>query len=227
MTIVLVLVAIMIKRSSLPEIETEKEDISATFTVQKTSIVQFPHLLLGVLCLFLYVGVEVMAGDAIGTYGKELGMPLDETKYFTTFTLLSMLAGYVIGIFAIPKYISQQKALAFSAVLGILFCIAVFVSNGYVAISFIALLGLANALMWPAIFPLAIAGLGKFTKTGTALLIMGIAGGAIIPLLYTTLKDKGIFSNHVSFLICMLPPYLYILYYAVKGFKAGKTTAIA
>ena len=227
MTIVLVLVAIMIKRSSLPEIETEKEDISATFTVQKTSIVQFPHLLLGVLCLFLYVGVEVMAGDAIGTYGKELGMPLDETKYFTTFTLLSMLAGYVIGIFTIPKYISQQKALAFSAVLGILFCIAVFVSNGYVAISFIALLGLANALMWPAIFPLAIAGLGKFTKTGTALLIMGIAGGAIIPLLYTTLKDKGIFSNHVSFLICMLPPYLYILYYAVKGFKAGKTTAIA
>ena len=227
MTIVLVLVAIMIKRSSLPEIETEKEDISATFTVQKTSIVQFPHLLLGVLCLFLYVGVEVMAGDAIGTYGKELGMPLDETKYFTTFTLLSMLAGYVIGIFTIPKYFSQQKALAFSAVLGILFCIAVFVSNGYVAISFIALLGLANALMWPAIFPLAIAGLGKFTKTGTALLIMGIAGGAIIPLLYTTLKDKGIFSNHVSFLICMLPPYLYILYYAVKGFKAGKTTAIA
>ena len=225
MTIVLVLVAIMIKRSSLPEIETEKEDPTVTVTVKKTSILQFPHLLLGVLCLFLYVGVEVMAGDAIGTYGKELGMPLDETKYFTTFTLLSMLVGYVIGIFAIPKYITQQKALAFSAVLGIIFCIAVFISKGYVAISFIALLGLANALMWPAIFPLAIAGLGKFTKTGTALLIMGIAGGALLPLLYTTLKDKGIFSNHVSFLLCMLPPYLYILYYAVKGFRAGKTIA--
>ncbi len=225
MTIVLVLIAIMIKRSSLPEIETEKEDPTVTGTVKKTSILQFPHLLLGVLCLFLYVGVEVMAGDAIGTYGKELGMPLDETKYFTTFTLLSMLAGYIIGIFAIPKYISQQKALAISALLGILFSIAVFVSNGYWAISFIALLGLANALMWPAIFPLAIAGLGKFTKTGTALLIMGIAGGALLPLLYTTLKDKGIFSNHLSFLICLLPPYLYILYYSVKGFKAGKTIA--
>lgn len=224
-TIVLVLVAIMIKRSSLPEIETEKVDSIVTGTVKKTSILQFPHLLLGVLCLFLYVGVEVMAGDAIGTYGKELGMPLDETKYFTTFTLLSMLAGYIIGIFAIPKYISQQNALAISALLGILFSIAVFVSNGYWAISFIALLGLANALMWPAIFPLAIAGLGKFTKTGTALLIMGIAGGALLPLLYTTLKDKGIFSNHLSFLICIMPPYLYILYYSVKGFKAGKTIA--
>lgn len=222
MAIILFLLSIMIKRSSLPEIENAKDDIASIDAAKKTSILQFPHLLLGVLCLFLYVGVEVMAGDAIGTYGKELGMPLDETKYFTTFTLLSMLAGYIIGIFAIPKYISQQKALAFSAVLGILLSVAVFVSTGYWAISFIALLGLANALMWPAIFPLAIAGLGKFTKTGTALLIMGIAGGALLPLLYTTLKDKSIFSNHLSFLICILPPYLYILYYAVKGFRAGK-----
>lgn len=164
-----------------------------------------------------------MAGDAIGTYGKELGMPLDETKYFTTFTLLSMLAGYVIGIFTIPKYLSQQKVLAISAMLGIIFSIAVFATKGYVAITFIALLGLANALMWPAIFPLAIDGLGKFTKIGAALLIMGIAGGALLPLLYTTLKDKGIVSNQVSFLLCMLPSYLYILYYAVKGFTAGKT----
>lgn len=149
-------------------------------------------------------------------------MPLDETKYFTTFTLFSMLAGYVVGIFTIPKYITQQKALAFSAILGIIFSILVFVSSGYAAIFFIALLGLANALMWPAIFPLAIDGLGKFTKTGAALLIMGIAGGALLPLLYTTLKDKGIASNAVSFLICMLPSYLYILFYAIKGYAAGK-----
>ncbi len=98
----------------------------------------------------------------------------------------------------------------------------VFITKGYVAITFIALLGLANALMWPAIFPLAISGLGKFTKTGSALLIMGIAGGALLPLLYTTLKDKGHASNQLSFLICMLPCYLYILYYSIKGYKAGK-----
>jgi glucose/galactose transporter len=222
MAVLLVLLAIMIKRSSLPEIETEKED-AAIAAVEKTTVFQFPHLLLGVVCIFLYVGVEVMAGDAIGTYGKELGMPLDETKYFTTFTLFSMLAGYVIGIFTIPKYISQQKALAISAVLGIIFSIAVFATKGYVAITFIALLGLANALMWPAIFPLAIDGLGRFTKIGAAFLIMGIAGGALLPLLYTTLKDKGIVSNQVSFLLCILPAYLYILYYAIKGFTAGKT----
>jgi fucose permease len=165
------------------------------------------------------VGVEVMAGDAIGVYGRELGMPLDQTKYFTSFTLFAMLVGYVIGIFTIPKYITQQKALSISAMLGAVLSVCIYLTDGYTAISFIALLGLANALMWPAIFPLAISGLGKFTKIGSALLIMGIAGGAIIPLIYTTLKDKDFTSNHTAFLICMLPAYLFILYYAIKGYK--------
>lgn len=224
MAVLLVLLAAMIRKSSLPEIEASEEEAATQSPgAEKTSVLQFPHLLLGVLCLFLYVGVEVMAGDAIGSYGRELGMPLDETKYFTTFTLLSMLAGYVIGIFTIPKYISQQNALAVSAILGVVFSVAVFLTTGYTAITFIALLGLANALMWPAIFPLAISGLGRFTKMGAALLIMGIAGGALLPLLYTTLKDKGIASNQSAFLICMLPSYLYILFYAVRGYAAGKT----
>lgn len=223
-TVILVIMAVMIKRSSLPEIVSDEKDADSTKAVlQKESIMQYPHLLLGVLCLFLYVGVEVMAGDAIGTYGKHMGMPLDQTKYFTAFTLFAMLAGYVIGIFTIPKFVSQQKALAISAILGILFTIGVFVSSRYTSITFIALLGLANALMWPAIFPLAIDGLGKFTKIGSALLIMGIAGGAIIPLVYTSLRDHAGLSNSLSFLTCMLPAYFYIFYYAVKGFRVCKS----
>jgi fucose permease len=153
--IVLVLLAGMIRLSSLPEIDVDREE-KGEGAVEKSSVFQFPHLMLGVLCLFLYVGVEVMAGDAIGIYGRELGIPLDETKYFTAFTLGAMLAGYVIGIFTIPRYVSQQRALAISAVLGVVFSLAVFLTQGYTAITFIALLGLANALMWPAIFPLAI-----------------------------------------------------------------------
>jgi glucose/galactose transporter len=222
MTVVLVLLAFMIKKSTLPEIDTDQEDATDTSIKEKHSVLAFPHLLLGVLCLFLYVGAEVMAGDAIGAYGREMGMPLDETKYFTTFTLFSMLLGYIIGIFTIPKYLTQQKALAISAVSGIIFSLLAFATTGYIAISFIALLGLSNALMWPAIFPLAISGLGRFTKTGSALLITGIAGGALIPLLYTTLKDKEILSNSMSFMVCMVPAYMYILYYAIKGHKAGK-----
>ena len=224
-TICLIAVAIMIKKSSLPEIRSEETGtITDLPSLQKTSVIQFPHLMLGVLCIFLYVGAEVMAGDAIGTYGKHMGMPLDQTKYFTAFTLFAMLTGYIIGIFTIPKIISQQKALAVSAVLGILLSVSVFVSDGYTAITFIALLGLANALMWPAIFPLAIDGLGKFTKTGAALLIMGIAGGAVVPLLYTGLRDDAHLSNSLSFLICMLPAYVYILYYALKGYRVGKSS---
>lgn len=222
LAVVLAILAFALFKSPLPEPHIEEETVSATPSAadNKTSIWQFPYLLLGALCIFVYVGVEVMAGDAIGIYGKSMGMPLDETKNFTSFTLAAMLVGYVIGIFTIPKIISQQTALRVSAILGIIFSVGVFVTSGYVAITFIALLGLANSLMWPAIWPLAIDKLGKFTKIGSALLVMGIAGGAIVPLLYGALKDA--IPNHVAFFVCMIPCYLYILYYALKGHKIGK-----
>jgi len=226
LAIVLTVLAFLLMKSPLPEIDVDKEDEQpATVSANnKTSILQFPYLLLGVLCIFLYVGVEVMAGDAIGIYGKAMGMPLDETKNFTMFTLAAMLVGYVVGVFTIPKIISQQTALKLSAILGILFSIGVYVTDGYVAITFIALLGLANALMWPAIWPLAIEGLGKFTKTGSALLVMGIAGGAVVPPIYAILKEENGLNmpNHLAFFVCMLPCYLYILYYAMKGYKVGR-----
>ncbi len=221
-TIVLILLSIMISKSSLPPIEDQEDVSGATPVPAQKSIWEYPHLLLGVLCIFLYVGVEVMAGDAIGIYGKELGLPLDQTKYFTSFTLFAMLTGYLIGIFTIPKYLSQQRALAASAILGGIFAIGIFLTDGYVAITFIALLGLSNALMWPSIFPLAITGLGKFTKIASGLLVMGIAGGAVLPLLYTSLKDNHILSNQASFFVCVFPCYLYIFYYAIKGHKVRK-----
>ncbi len=220
--VLLLALAFIIQKSTLPEIEAEEDEASLSASKTKTSAFQFPHLLLGVLCLFLYVGVEVMAGDAIGIYGRTIGITLDKTRYFTTFTLIAMLFGYVAGIFTIPKIISQQTGLKISAILGIIFSVCVYVTDGYTAITFIALLGLANALMWPAIFPLAIAGLGRFTKIGSALLIMGIAGGALIPLLYASLKEKPAIGNSFAFLICMLPCYIYILYYSITGYKAGK-----
>lgn len=224
LTAILVTFAVLIRLSPLPEIDTDKEDDKDVLSQHsaRTSVFQFPHLLLGVLCIFVYVGVEVMAGDAIGTYGKSQGLPLDITKNFTFFTLLAMLVGYITGIFTIPKIISQQTGLKISAILGILFSIGAFLTTGYIAIGFIAALGLANALMWPAIFPLAISGLGKFTKTGSGLLVMGIVGGGVFTLIYSSLKDKVHLPNNLSFFVCVLPCYLYILYYSVSGYKAGK-----
>lgn len=223
--LVLAAMAWTIRRSSLPEIEMDKEDdTTAQFTSGRTSVFQFPHLVLGAICLFLYVGAEVMAGDAIGMYGQAMGISLDTTKYFTTFTMAAMLVGYVTGIFTIPKYLSQQNGLKISAISGIVFTACALLTSGYVSISFVALLGLANALMWPAIWPLAIDGLGRFTKSGSGLLIMGIAGGAVIPPLYGSLKDHPAIGNSLAFFICMLPCYLFILYYSIFGHKVGKKT---
>lgn len=221
MATVLVLLSIMIRFSSLPEIDTDEDhvDESGNKVAARSSVFQYRNLTLGVICIFLYVGVEVMAGDVIGTYGKSLGMSLDQTKIFTSYTLVSMVIGYIIGIIAIPRYIKQETALMISALVGITFTIAAFLTTGFISIAFIALLGLANSLMWPAIFPMAIKGLGKFTKIGSALLVMGIAGGAILPQIYAQLETS--MSPQSAFLWSMLPCYLYILYYAIAGHRVN------
>ena len=175
---------------------------------------------LGALCIFVYVGVEVMAGDAIGTYGAGFGLPLDQTKFFTSFTLGAMLLGYLAGLVLIPRVVSQERWLAVSAVLGVAFTVGAFATQGIVSVAFVAALGFANAMMWPAIFPLAIQGLGRFTEQGSALLIMGISGGAIIPQLFVHLKESLDFQ--LVFLLLMVPCYLYILYFAVRGHRAGR-----
>ncbi|WP_142601562.1 sugar MFS transporter [Solitalea koreensis] len=226
---VLIVLAVILRYLHLPEIEAAEDDSVAT-EKEKTSIFQYPHLWLGVICLFVYVGVEVMAGDVIGTYGKMLGFSLDDTKHFTSYTLISMVVGYVVGIVCIPKYMKQETALIISSIIGVIFTVGAYFTTGSTSVTFIALLGLANSLMWPAIFPMAINKLGKYTKIGSALLIMGIAGGAILPQIYAGMFDtKSMFSFlysssinfQLAFIICMLPCYAYILYYAIAGHKVG------
>jgi glucose/galactose transporter len=215
--VVLVILAVLIYFSTLPEINTEKEDkTTALANTGKTSVFQFPHLLLGVLTLFLYVGAEVLAGDTIISYGSSQHILLSTAKFFATCTMASMIVGYVLGIILMPKYITQQKALVVSAVLGFIFSVMALTLHGYASVFCIALLGLANSLMWPALWPLALNGLGKFTKKGSSLLIMGIAGGAVIPLIYGRLVD--VYSAQMAYAI-LLPIYLFILYYATLGHK--------
>ncbi|MEO6521545.1 MAG: sugar MFS transporter [Mucilaginibacter sp.] len=215
--IVLVILGILIWFSSLPEIDTEHEDEElAIANSTKTSVFQFPHLLLGVLAMFLYVGVEVMAGDTIISYGASQGIALTTAKFFSTITLCCMIVGYVAGIICIPKYITQDSALKFSALAGVLFALGAIFTHGYTSVLFIALMGLANSLMWPALWPLALAGLGRFTKIGSSLLIMGIAGGAVLPLIYGALADA---VNAQQAYWIMVPAYLFIWYYSVKGHK--------
>ena len=222
MAAVLALLGVLVRFSPLPEIEEENESVVAKDSLNlNTNVFQFPHLVLGVIALFLYVGVEVLAGDTIGSYGQSQGIPLSESKNFTAFTLSAMVIGYIIGIFSIPKFISQSKALAYSAIVGVVFSVIAINTQGYVSVLFIALLGLANALVWPAIWPLAISGLGRFTKTGSALLIMAIAGGALLPLLYGKLADIENIGHQSAYWI-LVPCYLFILFYSLKGYKYSK-----
>lgn len=216
MGIALLVLALLVKFSPLPEIEKQEEVDNEQESAGKTSVFQFPNLVLGVAALFLYVGAEVIAGDTIAVYGQSQGINLQEAKVFGSYTLSAMVLGYILGILFIPKYISQSKALAVSAITGVAFTIAAVFTSGFTSVLFIALLGLANALMWPAIWPLAIDGLGRFTKTGSALLIMAIAGGAILPLVWGKLSEiPGVGQQQAYWL--MVPCYLFILWYSVKA----------
>jgi len=217
---VLVLLAALIYFSSLPEIDTDHEDEAvAAANTNKSSVFHFPHLLLGALAMFFYVGVEVIAGDTIISYGTAQGIPLVTAKFFASCTLFAMILGYVIGIITIPRYLSQKKALQLSAVAGILFALGALFTNGITSVFFIFLLGLANSLIFPAIWPLAIEGLGRFTKLGSSLLIMAIAGGAVLPPLYGLLADHS--SPQQAYWL-VIPCYLFLLFYGVAGHKVRR-----
>jgi len=235
MSIVLFILGILIRKAPLPHVEAAPIEGTNASEKTKNSIFQFPHLWLGVLALFVYVGVEVVAGDTIIAYGISLEIPVEQAKFFTLFTLMAMVATYALGVFLIPKYISQAFALKASAILGIALSFCIIFTSGYTSVLFVAALGIANALVWPAIWPLALTGLGKFTKTASALLIMAISGGAIIPPLYGALVDHKKESLIVSGLNeatamaeaasfgywILLPCYLIIFYYAFWGHKVG------
>lgn len=218
--VVLLLLALWVYKSGLPEVDTDEEDETiASSNVGKNSIFDFPHVILGVVTLFLYVGVEVLAGDSIISYGSSQGIPLTIAKYFATGTMISMVVGYIIGIITIPKYIKQENALRLCAISGIIFTLLAIFTSGYVSLAFIALLGLSNSLMWPAIWPLALAGVGRFTKAASSLLVMGIAGGAVIPLVYGAIADA--WNPQQAYWIAV-PCYAFILFYATKGHNIGR-----
>jgi len=229
-TLVLVLLSIWVFYSPLPEIHADvtaeandgggvyRDDATGDVPA-KTGILQFPHLLFGVVTLFLYVGVEVIAGDSILNYGIAQGLPFATARLLPSATQLCMLAGYLLGILFIPRMISQAVALKICASLGLLFAFGALSTHGLISVVFIALLGLANSLVWPSIWPLAIEGLGGFTPAGSALLIMAIGGGALLPLAYGWLA--GHFSPQQAYWL-VVPCYCCIGWYAAYGHKTRR-----
>lgn len=227
MGIVLCVLALALHFSGLPELASEHHE--SEDAVNKGSIFAYPHLILGAISLFFYVGAEVIAGDTIGLYGSKLGV--SNATSLTSLTMMGMVIGYLLGLLLIPRFISQQKALASSAVVGLILTTLILFAepdstalsglwfwSGYKALpdvlTYVALLGLANAMVWPAIWPLALAELGKMTARGSAVLIMGISGGAILPLVYGVISEHN--GNQLGYAL-LLPCYLFILFYALSG----------
>ena len=235
--------AIFVRFTNLPEIEQVSGE-SENETKEKKSVFDFPQLTFGVIALFFYVGVEVVAGDTIIRYGDSLGIPMASAKYFTSLMLMFMVVGYFIGVAFIPKYLSQRAALVGCSVTGMIFgLLAIFTPSNLqfsltfidfttfaqiellipYTVLFIALLGFANSLVWPAIWPLALDGVGKFTKTASALLIMAIAGGATIPLAYGYLAQ--VFNTQSAYWI-VIPCYLIILAFALYNYRTKEKSVI-
>jgi len=227
--IVLFGLGLMVRYSPLPEINTEHESPElATANMGKTNIFQFPHLILGAVGIFLHVGTQVIAIDTIIGYANSMDVPLMQAKSFPSYTLFATICGYIIGIALIPKYLSQVNALRICTLLGLLFTLLIIYTKGQVnflgyqadiSIWFVVLLGLANSLVWAGIWPLALDGLGKFTKLGASVMIMGLCGNAILPLFYGHFADT--IDVRQAYWV-LFPCYLYLVYYALYGHKVRK-----
>ncbi len=223
---VLVVLGFLVRFSPLPEIDTEHESEELAVTnMDKKNILAFPHLILGAIGIFLHVGTQVIAIDTIIGYANSMQIPLMEAKTFPAYTLAATICGYIFGIMAIPKWVSQVNALRFCTFLGTALTLLIVFTKGEVyflghttdiSIWFVVLLGLANSLVWAGIWPLALDALGKFTKVGASVMIMGLCGNAILPLIYGYLADH--FSVRNAYWV-LLPCYLYLVFYAVYGHR--------
>lgn len=216
----------MVRYSPLPEINTEQESTEvANANLSKKNIFQFPHLILGAVAIFLHVGTQVIAIDTIIGYANSMHINLLEAKVFPSYTLAATICGYVLGIISIPRLISQVNALRLCTMMGTAFTLLIIFANGDVtlfghrtdiSIWFVVLLGFANSLVWAGIWPLALDGLGRFTKLGASVMIMGLCGNAILPLFYGHFAD--VYNVRSAYWV-LFPCYMYLLFYAFYGHK--------
>lgn len=226
--VVLTGLGLFVRYSPLPEINTDADDKTFDSGTVKKNIFQFPYLILGAFAIFLHVGTQVIAIDTIISYAGSFNISLLEAKTFPSYTLAATICGYLIGIAIIPKIVSQLTVLRICVMLGLFFSLLIIYTSGTVellghnadiSIWFLVLLGLANSMVWAGIWPLALDGLGRFTKLGASVMIMGLCGNALLPLIYGHFAD--LYSLRSGYWV-LIPCYLYLIFYSFRGYKVKR-----
>jgi len=230
---IIALFALLMSFISLPEITAEGEseiaedtnDEAVLAVNRKTSVWQIPHLILGTIALFIYVGVETLPMASVIDFAKTIGM--DNPEQYSAFGPLGMITGYIVSIFVL-QWIPQNKAMILFLLIALASSILLVSTPAKIAIYFLSGLGFAHSIMWGSIWAITINKLGKFTKSGASMLVVAIVGGAILPLVFGLILDAiipagqtataGDFQRAYGLFI---PCYLFILYYAVAGHKVG------
>lgn len=213
--------AILVFFSKMPNIEQHQKNNQTP--VSKLNLLENQPLFFGIIAIFVYVGAEVAIADFMIRYGQYLNIPGFTNQmgslYLTAYGITAMV-GRFVGIFALPRFKANQVLIVASSLAVILICLSIF-SSGTIALALVALVGLCNSVLWPSIFPLAIEGLGIHTKKGSSYLIMAVAGGAVIPLIFGVLSDNiGVRYAYFVPAFC----YLYIIFYGVSGYKSSQST---
>ncbi|MBQ4390121.1 MAG: sugar MFS transporter [Bacteroidales bacterium] len=216
---------IWIRYSFLPEIDPATENATPEGNQDRKSVFSYPYLVLGALAIFFHVGSQVIAIDTLIQYAGTMGLDMLEAKVFPSYTLTCTMLGYLIGIALIPKYLSQKNALVLCTLLGLVLSLCAVLVDvpltfmGHrinASLLFLNALGLPNALIYAGIWPLAIRGLGRHTKLGSSLLIMGLCGNAIMPQIYGLIADN--YSLRAGYWI-LIPCFIYLIWYALHGHK--------
>lgn len=232
-TAIFILLVVFIKLAKLPKIEQQEEN----FDNEHRSIFSYPYLWFGVFAIFFYVGAEVIAIDYLIPYGKYLHFADAATKNFPMYALFALIIGYLLGLVTVPKMISQRQALIAHLVIAIALTSVAVCSKTIIgflqpslapnelmelsarlSIACIIMLSFAHAIMWPAIWPLSIHDLGRHTEVASGLLVMAIAGGAVMSLIYGKLCDMPNIGNQSAYCLLFVS-YLYILFFAITGCK--------
>ena len=228
---ILIALGIFMYFAPLPEVHAPGENESETsdtggYLAGKTSIFQIPHLFLGVLALFFYIGVEILPIASVIDFAKVVfGEGVENPEGFSRYVPIGMCVGYLFGVFMIPKIITHTRALRLFSVIGFVASLCVIFLPGRIAIYCLAAIGFANSIMWGTIWHLGLAGLGKFTKKGASFLVMSLVGAAVFPFIFGYIIDIfktteiPVVSDYQNAYWIFIPAYLFILYYGTSGYK--------